>query len=42
MIVSMKGILALARADGYPVVAFEFWSLDSAQTAVEAAEELEA
>jgi len=36
----MKEILDKARADKYAVGAFEFWSLDSAQAVVEAAEEL--
>ena len=39
MLVSMKDILVPARARGYAVGAFEFWSLDSAQAVVEAAEE---
>ena len=39
-LVTMKEILDKARADKYAVGAFEFWSLDSAQAVVEAAEEL--
>ena len=39
MIVSMKELLVAARKESYAVVAFEFWSLDSAQAIVEAAEE---
>jgi len=39
MIVSMKELLVPAREKSYAVVAFEFWSLDSAQAIVEAAEE---
>lgn len=39
MIVSMKELLVPARNEFYAVVAFEFWSLDSAQAIVEAAEE---
>ena len=38
MIVPMKEILVEARAGKYAVTAFEFWSLDSAQAIVEAAE----
>lgn len=39
MIVSMREILVEARAGGYAVGGFEFWSLDSAQAIVEAAGE---
>lgn len=39
MLVKMKEILEPARAGGYAVGAFEFWSLDSAQAVVEAGEE---
>lgn len=35
----MDDILVPARAGGYAVAAFEFWSLDSAQAVVEAAED---
>ena len=35
---SMKEMLVNARKDGYAIGAFEFWSFDSAQAAVEAAE----
>jgi fructose-bisphosphate aldolase, class II len=38
-LVKMKEILVHARQKGYAVGAFEFWSLDSAQAVVEAAEE---
>ena len=38
MIVPMKDILVPARADRCAIAAFEFWSLDSAQAVVEAAE----
>ena len=38
MIVPMKEILVEARGGKYAVTAFEFWSLDSAQAIVEAAE----
>ena len=38
MIVPMKELLVEARAGKYAVTAFEFWSLDSAQAIVEAAE----
>ena len=40
MLVPMKPMLEAARAGGYAVGAFEFWSLDSAQAVVEAAESL--
>ena len=40
MIVPMKHMLETARADGYALGAFEFWSLDSAQAVIEAAEEV--
>ena len=36
----MKGMLVTARKGGYALGAFEFWSLDSAQAVIEAAEEL--
>ena len=39
-LVTMKEILIPARLNKYAVGAFEFWSLDSAQAIVEAAEEL--
>ena len=39
-LVTMKEILVPARKGGYAVGAFEFWSLDSAQAVVEAAQEL--
>lgn len=38
MLRTLKDVLAAARAGGYAVGAFEFWSLDSAQAIVEAAE----
>jgi fructose-bisphosphate aldolase class II len=38
-LVKMKGMLRTAKEKGYAVGAFEFWSLDSAQAVVEAAEE---
>ena len=40
-LVTMNEILVPARKEGYGVGAFEFWSLDSAQAVIEAAEELE-
>jgi len=39
-LVTMKEILDKARKEKYAVGAFEFWSLDSAQAVVEAAEEI--
>ena len=39
-LVTMKEILVPARAAGYAVGAFEFWSLDSAQAVAESAAEL--
>jgi fructose-bisphosphate aldolase, class II len=39
MLVTMKELLIPARAQGYAVGAFTFWSIDSAQAAVEAAEQ---
>lgn len=39
-LVTMNEILVPARKEGYGVGAFEFWSLDSAQAVVEAAEGL--
>ena len=38
MLRTLKEVLASARAGGYAVGAFEFWSVDSAQAIVEAAE----
>lgn len=40
-LVTMKEILVSARNNGYAVGAFEFWSLDSAQAVIEAAQELD-
>jgi len=40
MIMSMKEILVPARNESYAIVAFEFWSLDSAQAIIESAEEV--
>jgi len=37
---SMKEILVPARNESYAIVAFEFWSLDSAQAIIESAEEV--
>jgi len=39
MIVNMNEILVAARAGGYAVGAFEFWSIDSARAVVEAAQQ---
>jgi len=39
-LVTMNKILIPARRNGYAIGAFEFWSLDSAQAVIEAAEEL--
>lgn len=40
-LVTMNEILVPARKEGYGVGAFEFWSLDSAEAVVEAAQELD-
>lgn len=39
-LVTMKEVLTPARENGYAIGAFEFWSLDSAQAVIEAAQEL--